>query len=47
MDAQFIIGGTVNLSTFTEDLHFMDSLNLLPMSLESVKKLFDVARKNV
>ena len=42
---QLIIDGTKILSMILENLHFLDSLNCLPMSLKSMPKSFDLKCK--
>ena len=44
---QLIMDGSKILSMVVENLHFMDSLNYLPMSLKSMPKSFDLTCKNV
>ena len=45
MDTQLIMDGTKILSVIVENLHFLDSLNFLPMSLKSMPKSFDFTCK--
>jgi hypothetical protein len=42
---QLIMDGTKILSMIVENLHFLDSLNFLPMSLKSMPKSFDLTCK--
>jgi len=37
--------GSIILSMIVENLHFMDSLNYLPMSLKNMPKSFDLTCK--
>jgi hypothetical protein len=40
-----LMDGTKILSMIVENLHFLDSLNFLPMSLKSMTKSFDLICK--
>ena len=42
---QMIMGGTNILSMSVENLHFLDSLNFMPMRLKSMPKSFDTCKK--
>ena len=42
---QFITAGTKILSMVVENLHFLNSLNYLPMTLKGIRKSFDLTWK--
>ena len=44
---QLIIDGTKILNLIVENLHFLDSLNFLPMSLKSIPKSFHLTCKEL
>jgi hypothetical protein len=44
---QLIMDGTKILNVVVENLHLLDSLNYLPMSLKSMPKIFDLTCKKV